>query len=244
MVNENGANFNAIEKVLGKEVADRTVTCQWHFMSCGRNHIKDINMNERETFKSLYQKICYTYTQYDYDKISESLEIICSCNGIVNWWQWWEVQCFHIVPAFWGFNLSGLNLAEVGNSSIRNKNQLAMSLAMAAWKDMLHMLLQDRDYEAFVTNTGKVSGSGLNLKQRRAKFRKQEAEFVDSCLECIKEGDMEKELEMEMNFSQTKELNTRFLKILTVQMWSRREKHQMKTTRKMKQRNKKQQRMP
>ena len=50
-----------------------------------------------------------------------------------------------------------------------------------------------------VTNTGKVSGSGLNLKQRRAKFWKQEAEFIDSCLECIQEGDMEKELEMEMN---------------------------------------------
>ena len=74
-----------------------------------------------------------------------------------------------------------------------------MSLAVAAWKDMLHMLLQDRDYEAFLTNTGKVSGAGLNLKQRRAKFRKQEAEFVNSCLECIQEGDMEKELEMEMN---------------------------------------------
>ena len=64
---------------------------------------------------------------------------------------------------------------------------------------MLHMLLQDRDYEAFLTNTDKVSGSSLNLKQRRAKFQKQESEFVDSCLECIQEGDMEKELEMEMN---------------------------------------------
>ena len=73
-----------------------------------------------------------------------------------------------------------------------------MSLAVAVWKDMLHMLLQDRDYKAFLTNTGKVSGSGLNLKQR-AKFRKQEAEFVDSCLECIQEGDIEKESEMEMN---------------------------------------------
>ena len=61
------------------------------------------------------------------------------------------------------------------------------------------MLLQDRDYKAFLTNTGKVSGSGLNLKQRRAKFQKQEAEFIDSCLECIQESDKEKELEMEMN---------------------------------------------
>ena len=28
MVKENGANFNAIEKVLGKDVAKHTVTCQ------------------------------------------------------------------------------------------------------------------------------------------------------------------------------------------------------------------------
>ena len=61
------------------------------------------------------------------------------------------------------------------------------------------MLLQNRDYEAFLTNTGKGSGSSLNLKQRTAKFQKQEAEFIDSCLQCIQEGDMEKELEMKMN---------------------------------------------
>ena len=77
---------------------------------------------------------------------------------------------FYIVPMFWGFNLSGLNLVQAGNSSIRNKNRLPMSLAVAVWKDMPHMLQQDRDYEAFLTNTGKVSGFGLNLKQRRAKF--------------------------------------------------------------------------
>ena len=114
-----------------------------------------------------------------------------------------------------------------------------MSLVVVAWKDMLHMLLQDRDYKVFVTNTGKVSGSGLNLKQRRAKFWKQEAEFVDSCLECIKEGDMEKELEMEMKpdeFFPNKRAKHKFK--------CSPEEKSMKTTRKMKQRNKKQQRMP
>ena len=100
MVDENGANFNAIERVLGMDVAAHTVTCQWHFMSCGKNHIKDINMNERETFKTLYQKICYTYTQHEYDKTVASLKVICTRNGIANWWMWWEVRRFHIVPAF------------------------------------------------------------------------------------------------------------------------------------------------
>ena len=43
-------------------------------MYCSRNHIKDLNMNERETFKTLYQKICYTYTRHDYDKTAESTD--------------------------------------------------------------------------------------------------------------------------------------------------------------------------
>ena len=246
IIDENGANFNAIEKVLGKDVAECTVTCQWHFMSCGRNHIKDINMNERETFKT-YQKICYTYTRHDYDKTPESLQTICTWNSITNWCQWWEVQHFHIVPAFQGFTLSGLNLAEAGNSSIRNKTRLPMSLVVAAWKDLLHMLLQDRDYEAFLTNTGKVSGLGLNLKQRRAKFQKQEAEFVDSCLECIQEGDMEKELEMETNpdeFFPNKRAKHKVPENFDSANVVQKRKASNKTRRKMKQRNKKQQRMP
>ena len=85
MIDENGVNFNAIERVLEKDVADHIITCQWHFMSCGRNHTKDINMNERETFKTLYQQICYMYTQHDYNKTAESLEVICTHNGIANW---------------------------------------------------------------------------------------------------------------------------------------------------------------
>ena len=31
MCNEAGANFNAVEQVLGKEILARTVGCQWHF---------------------------------------------------------------------------------------------------------------------------------------------------------------------------------------------------------------------
>ena len=60
MVNEN-ENFNIIEKVLGKDVAYCTVICQWHFISCSRNHTKDINMNERETLKH-YTKRFVTHT--------------------------------------------------------------------------------------------------------------------------------------------------------------------------------------
>ena len=36
MVDEAGANFNAIQAVFGKEMLAHTVTCQWHFKACAK----------------------------------------------------------------------------------------------------------------------------------------------------------------------------------------------------------------
>ena len=116
MCDEAGCNFNAIEKVFGQEFLGQTVTCQFHFKSCAKNQIKNINIHEQETFKSLCEKLCYTYTKHDYTKVSNALENLCERNDIGNWWSWWDVRHFHIVPAFLGFNISGLNLAETGHS--------------------------------------------------------------------------------------------------------------------------------
>ena len=74
MCDEAGCKFNAIEKVFGQEFLGRTVTCQFHFKSCAKNQIKNINIHEQETFKSLCEKLCYTYTKHDYTKVSNALE--------------------------------------------------------------------------------------------------------------------------------------------------------------------------
>ena len=111
---------------------------------------------------SLCEKLCYTYTKHDYTKVSNALENLCEQNDIGNWWSWWDVRHFHIVPAFWGFNISGLNLVKTGHSAIKTRS--VMPLTVAAWMDICLMMLQDRDYEAHMSNTGKVSGKGMNLK--------------------------------------------------------------------------------
>ena len=118
------------------------------------------------------------------------MENLCQQNDIENWWSWWAVRHFHIVPAFWGFNISGLNLAETGHSTI--KSRCIMPLTVAAWRDMCLMILQDRDYEAHMSNTGKVSGKGLNLKQKTARWNKAE-DFVNSCIDAMHNGNLEQE---------------------------------------------------
>ena len=79
-----------------------------------------------------------------------------------------------------------------------------MSLAVAAWKDICHQMIQDRDYIAFVENTDKVTGKGLNLMQTIARKKKTDKNFVTSALDALQTGDLEAEamihLDEEMGF--------------------------------------------
>ena len=99
------------------------------------------------------------------------------------------MRCFHIVPAFWGFNISGLNLAETGHSTI--KTRCIIPLTVAAWQDMCLMMIQDWDYEVHMSNTENISGKGMNLKQKTARWNKAEEDFVDSCIDAMQNGNLE-----------------------------------------------------
>ena len=71
-------------------------------------------------------------------------------------------------------------MAKTGHSMI--KMRCLMPLTVAAWRDICFMMLQDRDYEAHISNTAKVSGKGMNLKQKTKQWNKTEAYFVDFVL--------------------------------------------------------------
>ena len=58
---------------------------------------------------------------------------------------------------------------------------------------MCLMMLKDHDYEAHISNTGKVSGKGMNLKQKAARWNKAEEDFVDSYIDAMQNGDIKQE---------------------------------------------------
>ena len=68
-----------------------------------------------------------------------------------------------------------------------------MPLTVAAWRDICLMMLHYWDYEAHMSNTAKVSGKGMNLKQKHARWNKAEEDFVDSCIDAMQNGDLEQE---------------------------------------------------
>ena len=61
------------------------------------------------------------------------------------------------------------------------------------------MMLQDGDYEAHMSNTGKVSGKGMNLKQKTARWNKAEEDFVNSCIDAMQNGDLEQEAKFDLH---------------------------------------------
>ena len=118
MCNENSANLNVIEQVFGTMYLGKTVT--W---KCAKKQLSSVTPLENETFKSLYSQICYASTASEYERISNNLEQICERNNIMTWWNWWKAKHFHIVPAFSGICVSGLNVAESGQSAMKTRGK-------------------------------------------------------------------------------------------------------------------------
>ena len=54
---------------------------------------------------------------------------------------------------------------------------------------MCLLMLQDHDYEAHISNTGKVSGKEMNLKQKTARWNKAEEDFIHLCIDAMQNGD-------------------------------------------------------
>ena len=151
MVDEACANFNAIRAVFGKEMLAHTVTCQWHFKACAKCQLPPILPEDQNSFIEMIGKLCKTYVRSEYIRVVAVLVEICKVNEIISWSEWWEAWKFHIVPAFRGFCVSGLNLAEVGHAMLKTSHK--MWLSMATHRDICHFMVQDRKYTGFQTNS-------------------------------------------------------------------------------------------
>ena len=190
MCDEGGTNMNAIEEVFGKEFMahKRVVTCQWHFKSCARRQLPGIDKDEQKSFEGFIAKLCECYTKGEYDHISSALKDICDRNDILHWWEWWEALKYHIIPAFRGFKILGLNLAETGHSMIKTKNKIWLS--MATYCDVCFFIIQDQEHIGYQQNTVKSTGKRPNLLAQKLQMNKAEKNYIKQCVRSLEEGNI------------------------------------------------------
>ena len=198
-VDEAGANKNAIAKVFGHDAVNRTVTCQWHFLQCARAKAMNVQERHRKTFLKLCKRWIRAATRSEYDSISAALRTLCERSEILPWFLWWEERKFHIVPAFRGFNLSGLNLAESGQSGMKPKTRKKLRLIDAAYKDCSQMMRQDEMYKAYIGNISKEIGKGLNIRQIQERDRRAQEDRARRYADALLRGDVNAQTDDEEN---------------------------------------------
>ena len=190
---EAGANLQAIHDVFDEEYLKRIVTCQWHFKQCAHRQLNKINPNNQASFMFHVNKICTASTLAEYKFYAAGFEEICKRNKCVKWYNWWKVQCFHLVPALKGFRWTGTNWAEICHSMM-NKNR-SVWLSVAAAEDIANMIIQENIYLSFIKNEGKTIGKGPTAYTKKMNERKAERCYVDSVVESLRMTDMMDEVE-------------------------------------------------
>ena len=97
------------------------------------------------------------------------------------------------------FNLSGLNLAESGQSGMKPKTRKKLRLIDAAYKDCSQMMHQDEMYKAYIGNISKEIGKGLNIRQIQERDRRAQEERAKKYADALLRGDVNAETDNEEN---------------------------------------------
>ena len=126
-------------------------------------------------------------TKSDYVQITDQMAHLAKTK---KWFEWWHLLCHHFVPIYRGFSLSGLNLAEVGISSIRKQHNFhQISLVDASFKDLSYQMRQDERYLVTINNDENFIGRGLNYHQLVQRAHKAQVGRAHVYINALNTGD-------------------------------------------------------
>ena len=147
-----------------------------------------LSEDERQTFRGWCAALMEAHTETEYKKIAELIKNFAAKQDFLPWWKWWAPRCPHLVPAIRGLNLPKVNMAEIGQSKLKQDKVLWLSQAVKY--DMVEFRFQAVKYNKFVSNHKKVTGQGPTMKKRNEHEGAEERRFVDKFCEVILHGDL------------------------------------------------------
>ena len=102
MMDKKGANFKALEAVMGKDFVNHyTMTCQYHFKQCAEEKMqaRNVPQEERKSFRKLLKTLLEASTFPEYYNVCRDIDKAVKGYGLDGWWRWWKPCGFHLVPA-------------------------------------------------------------------------------------------------------------------------------------------------
>ena len=179
ITDEAGANINGIAAAFGYEAIKKTYTCQFHFKNCLNQLLRRIP-GELEEIKNEVENLAYAMTTVatlaEYSEIKRRLT---SLGGVIpcieSWFKWWDAHRFHLFPVFRGYNISSVNMAEIGHSTLKHNKPIM--LVDSCWEDTCSMVIQEEELQKFLDGVGKSSGKGptaasLATREKRSQMKR------------------------------------------------------------------------
>ena len=166
MTDENGANKNAVRAALGQAMATRTWSCTWHYLRCAQRQSLKFPKDDRKIFLDLAKSLAKdAVTTIQYNNILCELRKMCTSTGRMKWLQFWHNRCEHFVPAFRGFFLPYMNIAESGQNGMRAQQPHGKMLLLVdgVYKDISKQMHTDEMYKAAGRQEAVDIGKSLNL---------------------------------------------------------------------------------
>ena len=125
-----------------------------------------IKASDRKEFLNLaYALAKDAVTKNEYFAILTKLKEMCTTNSRMKWLKFWHKRREHFVPAYHGFFLPSMNIAESGQIGMhaQQPHGKMLSLVDAIYKDISKQMHQDAMFKVAATNQPVDMGKSLNL---------------------------------------------------------------------------------
>ena len=194
-----GANFKAIGEVFGSTfVAEKVVTCPWHFMNNIRERSSAMGEKEEE-FLKLCKEMTRAKAVAEFDLIyTEVRDLAKDKPNILRQLEWHHSRREYLFAAFRAFRHAGVNLAEVGNSAWKPKQR--HSLVGAAKDDINRMMQMEAENKNFSEGESFTRGRVASDAERATRERRHQMEQARSYADMLSNSSaQEAQIEAENN---------------------------------------------
>ena len=114
---------------------------------------------------------------------------MCTTNSHMKWLKFWH-ECEHFIPAYHGFFLSSMNIAESGQSGMhaQQPHGKMLSLVNATYKDISKQMHQDATFKAAARKQPVDMGKSLNLLDLQLYVRSEQEKRAPILAQNLAEG--------------------------------------------------------
>ena len=180
ILDEAGAEWNAIRIVFGETALSRVASCEFHYKQSVNRKSAKLNGNRKTRFETLAYALLEANTASVFEKRRADLNRFIKekpdeSKLLSSWVEWWDKRKTHIFRAFkGGLQTPRMNMAETGHSTWVKAGAIQLTLVDAARHDFGENVRLEKTVQGFMEGSLKSTGKGPSGKEVDRRLRESQ----------------------------------------------------------------------